>query len=178
MAELNQVLEKVEPFKVGHAAMSINGAWILTELAKQKAFKWGVAPPPKGPNGRFTPVVGSALAMYAKSPQKDAAWIYLHEYLSSTGQQFRRISAPARQSAWKPNAEALGIPEDVVEVVKNAMKEYGTGDGVLKQPANKKVVETAKPIWERVMIGKTDLASGLKEISDKITPVLAENKIA
>ncbi|MEU7833254.1 sugar ABC transporter substrate-binding protein [Nonomuraea sp. NPDC049129] len=178
LAELNQVLEKVEPFKVGHAAMSINGAWILTELAKQTAFKWGVAPTPKGPKGRFTPVIGSALAMYAKSPQKDAAWIYLNEYLSSTGQQFRRISAPARQSAWEPNAEALGIPKDVVETVKSAMKEYGTGDGVLKLPANKKVVETAKPIWERVMIGKTDLASGLKEITDKITPLLAENKIA
>jgi multiple sugar transport system substrate-binding protein len=178
IAELNQVLEKVEPFKVGHAAMSIQGAWVLTELAKQKAFKWGVAPPPKGPKGRFTPVVGSALAMYAKSSQKDAAWIYLHEYLSSTGQQFRRISAPARQSAWEPNAEALGIPKDVVEVVKTAMKEYGTGDGVLKLPANKKVVETAKPIWERVLIGKSDLTSGLKEVADKITPLLAENKIA
>ncbi|MFI6786347.1 ABC transporter substrate-binding protein [Nonomuraea sp. NPDC050383] len=178
LAELNQVLEKVEPFKVGHAAMSINGAWSLTELAKQKAFRWGTVPIPKGPEGRFTPVIGSALAMYARSPQKDAAWIYLNEYLSAAGQQFRRISAPARQSAWEPNAEALGIPEDVVEVVKNAMKEYGTSDGVLKLPANKKVVETAKPIWERVMIGKTDLASGLKEITEKVTPLLAENKIA
>ncbi|MDR8413462.1 extracellular solute-binding protein [Nonomuraea sp. 3-1Str] len=158
--------------------MSINGAWSLTELAKQKAFRWGAVPIPKGPEGRFTPVIGSALAMYAKSPQKDAAWIYLNEYLSAAGQQFRRISAPARQSAWEPNAEALGIPKDVVEVVKNAMKEYGTSDGVLKLPANKKVVETAKPIWERVMIGKTDLASGLKEITEKVTPLLAENKIA
>jgi multiple sugar transport system substrate-binding protein len=178
VAELNQVLEKVEPFKIGKAAMCINGAWMLTELAKQKAFKWGVTHSPKGPEGRFTPAVGSALAMSAKSQQKDAAWVYLNEYLSSTGQQFRRISAPARQSAWMPNAEALGIPKDVVEVCQAAMKDYASSDGVMKLPANKKVVDTAKPIWERVMIGKTDLQSGLKELTEKITPVLAENKIS
>ncbi|WP_160150163.1 ABC transporter substrate-binding protein [Nonomuraea solani] len=178
LAELNQVLEKVEPFKIGKAAMSIQGAWILTELAKQKAFTWGAAPVPKGPAGRFTPAVGSGLAMTAASRQKDAAWIYLNEYLSSTGQQFRRISAPARQSAWLPNAEALGIPKDVIEVAQEAMKEYATSDGVMHLPANKKVVDTAKPIWEQAMIGKLGLEDALRQIADKVTPLLAENKIA
>ncbi|MBF8186992.1 sugar ABC transporter substrate-binding protein [Nonomuraea sp. K274] len=178
LAELNQVLEKVEPFKIGKAAMSIQGAWILTELSKQKAFKWGAAPVPKGPSGRFTPAVGSALAMTANSQQKDAAWIYLNEYLSSTGQQFRRISAPARQSAWLPNAEALGIPKDVVEFAQAAMKEYATSDGVMHLPANKKVVDTALPIWEQAMIGKLSLDEALQQIVDKVTPLLAENKIA
>ncbi|MEV0389717.1 sugar ABC transporter substrate-binding protein [Nonomuraea sp. NPDC050643] len=178
LAELNQVLEKVEPFKTGKAAMSIQGAWILTELAKQKSFTWGAVAVPKGPAGRFTPAVGSALAMTATSQQKDAAWIYLNEYLSSTGQQFRRISAPARQSAWLPNAEALGIPKDVIEVAQQAMKDYATSDGVMHLPANKKVVDTAKPIWEQAMIGKIGLNEALDQIAAKVTPLLAENKIA
>ncbi|SDH09488.1 ABC transporter substrate-binding protein [Nonomuraea jiangxiensis] len=178
LAELNQVLEKVEPFKIGKAAMSIQGAWILTELAKQKAFKWGAAPVPKGPAGRFTPAVGSALAMTANSQQKDAAWIYLNEYLSSTGQQFRRISAPARQSAWMPNAEALGIPKDVIEIAQAAMKDYATSDGVMHLPANKKIVDTAKPIWEKAMIGDLTLDQALQQIAEQVTPLLAENKIA
>ncbi|MEZ0070758.1 sugar ABC transporter substrate-binding protein [Planotetraspora sp. GP83] len=177
LAEL-QLLEKVEPFKTGHAAMHINGAWLMTELSKQKAFKWGATHVPKGPAGRFTPAVGSALVMPASSQNKDAAWIYMHEFLSSTGQQFRRISAPARQSAWEPNAEALGIPQDIAKLVKDVLADYASTDGVMKLPANKKVVNTAKPIWERAMLGKTDLESALREIADKVTPLLAENKIA
>jgi multiple sugar transport system substrate-binding protein len=178
IAELNQVLEKVEPFKIGKAAMTINGAWIMTELAKQDAFEWSATHTPKGPQGRFTPAIGSALAMSAGSQQKEAAWIYLNEYLSSTGQQFRRISAPARQSAWLPNAEALGIPKDVIETCQAAMKEYASSEGVMKLPANKKVVETAKPIWERALIGKSDLQSALRELTEKLTPILAENRIS
>jgi multiple sugar transport system substrate-binding protein len=133
---------------------------------------------PKGPNGRFTPAVGSALAMTAGSQQKDAAWIYLNEYLSSTGQQFRRISAPARQSAWMPNAEALNIPKDVVEFAQAAMKDYATSDGVMHLPANKKIVDTAKPIWEKAMIGDLSLDEALQQIAEQVTPLLAENKIA
>ncbi|MFI6319283.1 ABC transporter substrate-binding protein [Nonomuraea sp. NPDC050556] len=176
LAEL-QLLEKVDPWKSGHAALHINGAWIMTELAKQKAFKWGATHVPKGPAGRFSPAVGSALVMTAASQQKDAAWIYMYEFLSTSGYQFRRISAPARQSAWLPNAEALGIPKETAELVKEILADYATSDGVLRLPATKKIVDTAKPVWERAMIGKADAGSALKEIAAKVGPLLAENKI-
>lgn len=172
------LLEKVDPWKSGHAAMHINGAWIMTELSKQKAFKWGATHVPKGPQGRFSPAVGSALVMPASSRNKEAAWIYMYEYLSTSGYQFRRISAPARQSAWLPNAEALGIPKETAELVKEILADYATSDGVMRMPATKKIVDTAKPIWERAMIGKVDAETALKEIADKVAPLLAENKIA
>ncbi|MGN9843308.1 ABC transporter substrate-binding protein [Nonomuraea sp. H19] len=177
LAEL-QLLEKVDPFKSGHAALFVNGAWVMLELAKQKAFKWGATQVPKGPEGRTTPAVGSALVMPASSQNKDAAWIYMHEYLSASGYKFRRISAPARQSAWEDNAKALGIPVETAELVKKIMADYASDDGVLRLPANKKVVDTALPVWERAQLGKISLDDALKEIADKVTPVLAENKIA
>ncbi|WP_157244603.1 ABC transporter substrate-binding protein [Nonomuraea typhae] len=177
LAEL-QLLEKVDPWKSGHAALHINGAWIMTELAKQKAFKWGATHVPKGPNGRHTPAVGSALVITQGSQQKEAAWLYIYEYLSSSGYRFRRISAPARQSAWIPNAEALGIPKDVAELVKEILADYATSDGVMRLPATKKAVDTAKPIWERAMLGKIDAKAALDEIAAKVGPLLAENKIA
>ncbi|MEU0568793.1 sugar ABC transporter substrate-binding protein [Nonomuraea sp. NPDC005983] len=173
-----QLLQKVEPFKTGHAAMHINGAWLMTELAKQKAFQWGATHIPKGPKGRFSPAVGSALVMASSSKNKDAAWIYMHEYLSASGYQFRRISSPARQSAWLPNAEALGIPKETAELVKEILADYATSDGVLHLAATKKVVDMAKPIWERAMIGKVDAKTALQEIAGKVTPLLAQNKIA
>ncbi|MFI6531207.1 ABC transporter substrate-binding protein [Nonomuraea sp. NPDC050547] len=172
------LLEKVDPWKSGHAAMHINGAWIMTELAKQKAFKWGATHVPKGPQGRFSPAVGSALVITEASRQKEAAWLYIYEYLSSSGYQFRRISAPARQSAWLPNAEALGIPAETAELVKEILADYATSDGVLRLPATKKAVDTAKPIWERAMLGKIDAKAALDEIAAKVGPLLAENKIA
>ncbi|MEW1846850.1 sugar ABC transporter substrate-binding protein [Nonomuraea angiospora] len=177
LAEL-QLLEKVDPFKTGHAAMLINGAWLMLELSKQTAFKWGATHIPKGPDGRFTPAVGSALVMTASSKNKDAAWIYMHEFLSSSGYKFRQITAPARQSAWDANAKAVGIPDETAKLVKEVLADYASDDGVLRLPANKKVVDTAKPIWERAMLGKISVDDALKEIADKVTPVLAENKIA
>jgi multiple sugar transport system substrate-binding protein len=177
LAEM-QALEKVDPFRSGHAAMTINGAWIMLELSKLKDLKWGVTHVPKGPESRTTPAVGSALVMAASSQNKDAAWIYMHEFLSASGYKFRRIAAPARQSAWEDNAKALGIPVESADLVKKVMADYASGDGVLRLPANKKVVDTALPIWERAQLGKISLDDALKEMAAKVTPVLAENKIA
>ncbi|GAA0931392.1 sugar ABC transporter substrate-binding protein [Nonomuraea longicatena] len=172
------LLEKVDPWKSGHAAMHINGAWIMTELAKQKAFAWGATHVPKGPKGRFSPAVGSALVITEGSRQKEAAWLYIYEFLSSSGYRFRRISAPARQSAWLPNAEALGIPAETAELVKEILADYATSEGVLRLPATKKAVDTAKPIWERALLGKIDVKTALDEIAAKVGPLLAENQIA
>ncbi|MCA2226918.1 ABC transporter substrate-binding protein [Nonomuraea aurantiaca] len=177
LAEL-QLLEKVDPFKSGHAALFLNGAWVMLELSKQKAFKWGATQMPKGPQGRTTPAVGSALVMSASSQNKDAAFIYMHEYLSASGYKFRRIAAPARQSAWEDNAKALGIPAEEADLVKKIMADYASDDGVLRLPANKKVVDTAVPIWERAQLGKIGVDDALKEMAGKVTPVLSENKIA
>ncbi|MFC4013878.1 ABC transporter substrate-binding protein [Nonomuraea purpurea] len=177
LAEL-QLLEKVDPFKTGHAAMMINGAWLMLELSKQDAFKWGVTHVPKGPQGRFTSAVGSALVIPASSQNKDAAWIYINEFLSASGYKFRQISAPARQSAWEFNAKAMGLPPETAELVKEVMADYAADDGVLRLPANKKVVDTAKPVWERAMLGKISLDDALAEIAAKVTPILAENKVA
>ncbi|MFB4283954.1 sugar ABC transporter substrate-binding protein [Nonomuraea sp. MTCD27] len=177
LAEL-QLLEKVDPFKSGHAAMMINGAWLMLELSKQKAFKWGATHVPKGPEGRFTPAVGSALVMAESSRNKDAAWIYMYEWLSASGYKFRRIAAPARQSAWEDNAKALGIPAQEVKLVKDVLADYASDDGVLRLPASKKVENTAAPVWERAMLGKIGVDDALREIAGKVTPVLAENKVA
>jgi multiple sugar transport system substrate-binding protein len=177
LAEL-QLLEKVDPFKTGHAAMLINGAWLMLELSKQKAFTWGATHLPKGPRGRSSPAVGSALVMTASSRNKDAAWIYMHEFLSASGYKFRRIASPARQSAWEDTAKALGIPDETAKLVKEVMADYASDDGVLRLPANKKVVDTAAPIWERAQLGKISLNDALKEITGKVTPVLSENTIA
>jgi multiple sugar transport system substrate-binding protein len=177
LAEL-QLLERVDPFKTGHAAMMINGAWLMLELSKQKAFAWGATHVPKGPAGRFTPAVGSALVMPASSANKDAAWIYMHEFLSSSGYKFRQITSPARQSAWDHTAAASGIPAETATLVKEILAGYASDEGVLRLPANKKVVDTAKPIWERAMLGKTSADDALAEIAAKVTPILAENKIA
>ena len=116
--------------------------------------------------------------MPAASKNKEAAWIYMHEFLSASGYKFRRIASPARQSAWEDTAKALGIPDDTAKLVKEIMADYASDDGVLRLPANKKIVDTAAPIWERAQLGKIGVNDALKEIAAKVTPVLSENKIA
>src|SRR5581483_3730829 len=91
-------------FTAGRAAMMLNGSWAVPGLEQQGNFKWDLVGWPKGPVARSTSAEGSAYVITNNSPQKDAAWIYLNEYLSTAGQMFMWAmtgrGSPARKSAW------------------------------------------------------------------------------
>lgn len=170
-----QALQNIDPFKTGRAAMTINGAWALPDLATQKDFEWGLTDVPKGPEGRSTPAVGSALAISAKSANKDAAWTYLNEYLSTSGYTFRRTAAPGRISAWKPAMSGLDIPAEVIDKVTSILGSYATSKGVTRMPGTIKAIDTAGPVWDQVTAGKKPMTQATKEIARAMNPVLAEN---
>ena len=177
LAEL-QALENADPFRVNRAAMAVNGSWVITalqSLPEHDRFDWGVTHLPSGPAGRFTPQVGSAYAITSKAKQRDAAWIVLNDFLSAAGHQFFRFIPPSRLSAFEATLATLKVNQQVIDDTKAAIEEYGTSDGVLKLPATQKAIDTAKPIWDRVRTAKTSLADGLKEIKERVTPVVREN---
>ncbi|OXM13550.1 ABC transporter substrate-binding protein [Paenibacillus herberti] len=77
-------------FESGNLAMNWSGSWDIagTEKTPSKwAFKWGVAMPPKGENGSYPIIISNAWGMYSKSKNKDAAWDFIHWWMSDDGQK-------------------------------------------------------------------------------------------
>src|SRR5439155_391561 len=98
-----------QDFAAGYFALYVSGPWNLGEFRQRLPpglnGRWATAPLP-APDGGYPGVSlagGASLAVFRRSPRKDAAW-GLIEYLSEPAQQVRfyRLTGdlPARRSAW------------------------------------------------------------------------------
>ncbi len=88
----------------GTAGMTVSGTWEIVTTNSAEAFDWDVAHVPSGPVAKSTSMsTGSGYAITTQSRNKDAAWLYLSEYLGSENMQFMwgetRRDPPARYSA-------------------------------------------------------------------------------
>lgn len=94
-------------FFSGHYAMQFSGSWPIDTYLNpshplclpEVAMGFSVAPVPAGPNGRFTFLGGSNLAVSSTSPNKDASWAFIQFLLEPERQlkHARLIGAlPAR----------------------------------------------------------------------------------
>lgn len=166
-----------DPFVAGRAGFQLNGTWGTPQLQTLANFEWSMAKWPKGPVTRSTAAEGSAYAITAKSKQHDATWIYLNEYTSEPGQNFMWAStgrgSPSRSSAWKyyTSSELAAPGADQILPVLN---QFGSAD-ILYLPQTTKAMDTATPIWDRVIAGKTSVEDGLNQITSALNPILAQN---
>lgn len=92
---------QVEQFIGGSVGMFIEGPWQATTL-RAADFRWGMAPVPEGPAGRYTPVAGSGFSISSDSQNPEAAWLALRsitstESLTKLAEWGRGL--PARESA-------------------------------------------------------------------------------
>lgn len=173
-------IQQLDPFTLGRSAMMLNGSWATPALSQNARFKWDFALWPKGPKGRFTFAEGSAYMITDRSQQKDAAWIYLNEYLSSAGQIFMwgmtGRGSPARKSAWDSYFKSKYAPPSA-RLVLDSLETSGTNQ-VLHQPTTPKVTTTATPIWDRVEAGQTAVPDALQQLAQQISPILSQNASA
>jgi multiple sugar transport system substrate-binding protein len=70
-------------FAAGKIAMAPQGSWMLSTYRDNVKFAWGVAPLPKGPEGRKSMFNGLADSIWSGSKNKDAAWAWV-KYLGSS----------------------------------------------------------------------------------------------
>jgi multiple sugar transport system substrate-binding protein len=173
-----QALESADPFRRNHAAMSVNGLWILSEmqtLPKADRFRWGLTHIPSGPQGRFSPLIGSSFGITKRAKNPEAAWIVLNAFMSAAGHRYFRVTPPSRLSTFEQNLADLKLPAQIVKDSKAAVKMYGTSDGVLRGPATTKIRDAATVTWDKVRAGTMPLADGLAEIKATVGPILKEN---
>lgn len=172
-----QALEDADPFRTNHAAMSVNGLWIIPALQRLEGkdkFDWAVTQMPKGPAGRFSPQVGSAYGLSTKAKNPEASWIVLNALMSTAGQRYFNLTPPSRLSTFEQNLADLKLPPEVAKAGKAAITDYAGSDGVLRGVNTKKIEDTAKVTWDQVRAGAMPLADGLAKITADVTPILQE----
>ena len=109
----NEVANVYIEFARGYFSFYISGPWQIGELKRrlpsemQSSWMTAPLPGPKGPGA--SSAGGSSLAIFRRSPRKEAAW-RLVEFLSrpKVQQEFYRLTGnlPARRSAWADPALA------------------------------------------------------------------------
>lgn len=89
MADPALFAETGDAFEQGKAAMEANGSWLVpthTAAGTELGYKFGIAPLPKGPSGRFTSVNATGAVIYKGTKAPDAAWEFV-KYLASPAAQ-------------------------------------------------------------------------------------------
>ncbi len=167
-----------DPFTFGRIAMMLNGSWATPPLTQNAKFKWDVAIWPKGPKKHSTWSLGSAYMLTKDSKQRDAAWIYVNDYLSTAGMAFMwgitGRGSPARNSAWPSYIKSKFAPASAA-LIQKAENSIASHD-VMDKPTGPKVTNKAGPIWDLVVNGQMGIPEALNKICQDIEPVLAENK--
>lgn len=165
-------------FQFGRIAMQLEGTWATPPINENAKFKWDVAKWPKGPKAQSTFSAGSSYAITENSKSRDAAWIYLNEYISTPGQIFMWASSgrgsPSRNSAWPAYLESKYSPPSA-KVAQESLNEFASHD-ILDTPVAPQVVQKAGAIWDRVITGKLDIKQAVGQICREIEPLLAKNQ--
>lgn len=178
-AEAAGFMEEGGAFLLGRAAMWLAGSWITPSLRDGAKFKFAVSDAPIGPSTQSTAAVGSGFGITELCPNKDAAWIYMNEYLSDPGIDFMWAStghgSPPRNKTWDVYLNSSYAP-DGAETFKKALATYATSKGVLDRATTPRVNAAASPIWEEVVSKKITTAEGCDKLKGAIDPILAENR--
>lgn len=165
-------------FLMGRAAMDPAGSWLGPILNGSSEIKYGFTDWPAGPADRSTCALGSCYGITKHCEERDAAWIYLNEYVSTAGLTFMFATtgsgSPARKSAWPAYLKSKLAPEGA-GLFYEALNSYATNDGVIYQSNGEKIADAAAPVWDRVRQGSVDVADGVAQIRDRVDPILLEN---
>jgi multiple sugar transport system substrate-binding protein len=164
-------------FQFGNIAMFYEGSWATPPIIAGAKFQWDVAKWPAGPNKHSTFSAGSGYSITKDSKNRDAAWIYLNDYLSTGGQTYMWAltgrGSPARLSAWPAYLDSKGVPAGAKNI-QDSLTTIASHD-ILDSPVAPQVVQTAQPIWDEVIAGNMSVEDALNEIGDSIAPLLAQN---
>ena len=132
---------------------------------------------PRGPKAHTTFSEGSGYSITTSSSQKDAAWIYLNDYISTAGQIFMWAStgrgSPARNSAWPAYVSSKFAPKHA-KLVQDSLNTIAQHK-VIESPVGHKIVTAAQSVWDLVVANKLAVAPALKQIHSQINQYLAQN---
>ncbi|MCL5074613.1 MAG: sugar ABC transporter substrate-binding protein [Chloroflexi bacterium] len=108
----------VNPFHTGKIAMRIDGSYSVNPALGITAFKWDLAPLPKGKK-RAVAYWTQAIVMYNKTPNKEAAWTFINFLLSDDGQK-----AMGKTKMSTPSKKAIALSPDYLTGPPNNLRVF------------------------------------------------------
>jgi multiple sugar transport system substrate-binding protein len=165
------------PFQFGKIAMYYEGSWATPPIVASANFGWDVAIWPKGPADHKTFSAGSCYTITRDAKNADAAWIYLNEYISTSGQNYMwgitGRGSPSRLSSWPSYIDSEFAPPGAQKI--QQMMETIASHEILDKPTGPQVTQTAQPIWDEVWADNMSVEDALNEVCASIEPIIAQN---
>jgi len=163
----------------GRAAMFALATWGTPQMAEFAAFKYDVAPWPKGPKARKTGSFGSGYGPTKDTKYLDQTWAYLREYLSKEGMEFMwgtsGRGSPARKSAYQSYLDAEISPEHAKYYL-DAMDTYAVTGHPYLTLAGGQILDILNTNAGLVQTGDITIDEFVQKIMSEGTPVLEEAK--
>ena len=157
-------------FGAGKAAINTNGSWMIGQYTSYKGVETGIAPTPKGPDGKRASMFnGLADSIWAgtKNPAASVKWV---EYLASTACQDVVASKAVVFPAISTSSELAAKAFEAKGVDVSAFTTHVKDDTTFLLPiADKaaKVEGIMKPAMDAVLSGKKP-ASSLSEANEQV----------
>lgn len=159
-----------DAFGAGKAAINTQGSWMIGQYTSYKGIEAGIAPTPKGPDGKRASMFnGLADSIYAgtKNPAASVKWV---EYLASTACQdvvaSKAVVFPAIKSSSEKAAAAFNAKGIDVSAFTTHVKDGTTFLFPITENAAK-VDGLMGPAMDAVLSGQKD-ASSLTEVNEKV----------
>ncbi|AZI44125.1 sugar ABC transporter substrate-binding protein [Deinococcus psychrotolerans] len=159
-------------FRAGKVAMVTTGSWLINDYTSTLPFKVGIAPLPKGVNGkRMSMFNGLADSIWVGSKNQDAAWKWV-KYMASpacqnvvgkTGAVFPAIPAAAAMSIASHKAKGV----DATPFINQAKAPGGTFFFPISDNTAK-INDILTSAMQSVFLGKTKAADSLKDANAKV----------
>lgn len=158
-------------FLTGKLAMSSEGSWMLRSFSRIGQFEWSIAPTPRG-KADVPNVNGLGNAMYAGSPNKEAAWKLLR-FLSSKAYQEALATSGTSIPALRSVAESP-IYLDGKPAEKTIFLEQLDRGRVLDFTAGfAKWDDVIRRQLELVWLGQKDVPTAMAEATTQVNAILA-----
>lgn len=163
------------PWLQGLCAMAVVPSWETPSLARDASFAWDVTAWPEGPVKRETGAFGSGFSITSTSENRDAAWSYLREYLSTEGMETMWGStgrgSPAREAAYQSWMDSAEAP-DGAGFYLSALKDYAVTGGPFQTLAAPEVLDITGRQAELMRLGDATVDEAVATIMEEATAAL------
>ena len=163
------------PWVAGMTGMFALASWGTPTLIESASFAWDVAPWPKGSAGQICGSFGSGFGITRDSKHADAAWSYMHEYLSKEGMEFMwgasGRGSPARQAAYDSWLNSAGAPAHA-RYYMDALTNYAVTGRPYESLAGGEILDVFTRNTQLVQSGDMTVDQAIENILAEGTPVL------
>ena len=162
---------------VGNVAMTVvDGPGVIASYWQDATFAWDITVQPKGPASRAARVNPDGFQILRDSPNKDAAWRWIHYLVGSVDNQLEFAATtgrlPSLRDAMLRYDEQLDIqlPPNWMAFFETAFDPNGYAAYVIPANVQSTINTTIAQVWN----GTLSPEDGLQRIHDVTTALLAE----